>query len=67
MNCGTCTHWDTSGALGQHGYGKCKQHPNPNMRAGLNTTAENVCRIKRWEKAPVDELRAREARMGALL
>jgi len=67
MNCGSCAHWDTSGALGQHGYGKCQAQPDPQLRAGLSTSAENICRIQRWEKATVAVLRAREAQMGALL
>lgn len=67
MNCGTCAHWDTAGALGQHGYGKCKTHPDPQIRIGLSTSAENVCRIKRWAQADAKVLRAREAQMGPLL
>lgn len=59
MNCGTCKHWSPEGELGRMGHGLCKARPEP-YRAAVSTSAQAMCRIGKFVKAPASALRERE-------
>ena len=67
MNCGTCKHWNLSGSLGQHDYGKCDARPEGALKQALSTGAQNVCRLGKFEKADPKVVRRRELAGGSLL
>ena len=66
MNCGICKHWDLVGELGQQGHGQCAARPMP-MRVAITTSAQALCRIDKFAKAPSKVLRDRENSGGTLL
>lgn len=66
MNCGTCKHWTLVGDLGQQGYGQCAARSEP-YRSAVTTGAQVICKIGKFEKAPIKVVQARGAQGGTLL